>query len=87
MQFLHTREWLDRNDRVKVNCDTQCNVTLMNDREFAAFERGDAHRYYGGFYEYFPVILAAPDAGHWNVVIDLAGGSANIRYSIAVIKG
>jgi hypothetical protein len=85
MDFIHAREWLDSNQHVRVMCDTQCNVLLMDDMNFAAYKRGAAHRYYGGFFKRFPAALVPPHAGPWNVTLDLAGGSANIRYSITVV--
>jgi Domain of unknown function (DUF1883) len=85
MQFIHAREWLNDDQCVRVMSDTQCNVQLMDDPNFAAFQRGGAYRYQGGFFQKFPAVLVPPHAGHWNVTLDLAGGSAHIRYSINVI--
>lgn len=85
-QFIHGRENLSDGDVVRVDCDTQCNVMLLTDSEFAKYQRGASFNYYGGFFKYFPATIAAPNSGFWNVVIDLGGGSASIRYSISVVK-
>lgn len=86
-QFMHGREHLSNGDAVRVDCDTQCNVMLLTDGEFANYQRGASYNYYGGFCTHFPATIAAPNSGFWNVVIDLGGGSASIRYSISVVKG
>ncbi len=84
--FIHSREYLDSNEFVRVDCDTQCNVMLTDDTNFSRFRRGESFRYFGGHYKRFPVTLTPPHAGNWNVTIDLGGGSASIRYSINVVK-
>lgn len=85
MQYIHAREYLEAGQSIRVDCDTQCNVRLTDDVNFSQFRRGGRHNYYGGFYRRFPCVITPPHAGYWNVTIDLAGGRANIRYSITVI--
>jgi len=85
-QLIHGREFLADGDVVQVDCDTQCNVMLLTDTNFSSYQRGESFNYYGGHFKYFPARLSAPNSGYWNVVIDLGGGSANIRYSISVIR-
>lgn len=84
--FIHAKEYLNQDDIVIVNCSHQCNVMLMTDSNFQCYRTGRKFEYFGGFYQYFPVKIAVPHSGHWNVVIDLGGGSARIRYSIEYIK-
>jgi peptidyl-tRNA hydrolase len=86
MSFIHAREYLQEGDAVIVNCDTQCNVIIMTDSEFANYKSGRQFRHYGGFYKMFPASILVPHADHWNTVLDLAGGHANIRYSITYAK-
>ncbi len=84
MKFIHAREHLNEGDVVVVDCDTQCNVMVTTDTEFARFKRSNKCTYYGGFYEYFPVRIEVPHSGYWNTTIDVgAGYNANIRYSIS----
>lgn len=85
MQFIHAREFLGGNQCVRVDCDTQCNVRLLDDSNFAAYREGRSHRYHGGFFREFPAILTPPCSGYWNITIDLGGGSASIRYDIRVV--
>jgi hypothetical protein len=86
MNFLHKREYLDEGDIVEVNCSHQCNVMLMTDSNFSRYKSGDSFRYHGGHYKFLPARIAAPRSDYWNVVLDLGGGSANIRHSIRVIR-
>jgi hypothetical protein len=84
--FIHASEWLDGGDVVIVNCDHQCNVLVMDDSNFNAYRRGGRFQYYGGWRTHFPTQVGIPHSGNWNVVIDLAGGRANIRYNIEYLK-
>ena len=85
--FIHAREFLDDGDVVIVNCDHQCNVLVMSDSDFSNYKRGGQFHYHGGFYKMLPARIAVPHSGHWNTVIDLGGGRANIRYNIGYLKG
>jgi hypothetical protein len=84
--FIHAREYLDANDVVIVNCDHQCNVLIMDDMNFNHYRHGDRFQYHGGFYKMLPARVVVPSSGHWNTVIDLAGGRANIRYDIGYLR-
>jgi len=82
MGFIHSRDFLNGGSVVVVSCDHQCNVLLMDDSNFQRYRTGGQFRYYGGFRKTFPTRISVPNSGNWNVVLDLAGGSARIRYSI-----
>ena len=86
MDFLHQRDYYDHGDVIVLHCDTQCNFMLMDDSDFSSYRRGSSHQHYGGYFTHFPARIAVPSSGHWNVVIDLGGGSASIRHSLSVIK-
>lgn len=86
MQFLHSREYLNDGEVVIVNCSHQCNIMLMDDLNFQNYRSGRNFKYHGGFYRMLPARIAAPTTGFWNVVLDLGGGSANIKYSITVAR-
>jgi hypothetical protein len=58
----------------------------MDDNNFERFRDGDEHTCYGGHYTHFPARIAVPSSGNWNIVLDLGGGSANIRYGFNVLK-
>lgn len=85
MDFIHAREYLDGNQSVLVDCDTQCNVMLTDDANFSHFKRGNRFHCFGGSFDRFPALLSPPHAGHWNITIDLGGATANIRYSIRIV--
>lgn len=86
MQHLHQRLSLNAGDTVVVDCNTQCNVMLMSDSNYSSYNRGDRFTYHGGHFKVFPARVGAPQSGGWNLVLDLGGGSANIRYSVSVIS-
>ena len=86
MNFLHQREHLKAGEVVVLQCDTQCNFMLIDDSNFGSYQRGGRFAYYGGHFKYFPAKVVVPNSGYWNIVIDLGGGSANIRYSIGFLK-
>jgi len=88
MNFLYDREYLDANDVVIVNSSHQCNIVLIDDRNFQNFKSGRDFRYEdGGFFEMMPAQLTAPSTGYWNIVLYLPPGArANITYSLNIIK-
>jgi hypothetical protein len=85
MSHVHAREHLGAGATVRVNCDHQCNVLVMDDQNYARYRRGDGYRAHGGFYRKLPVGIKVPHGGYWNTVIDLGGGQARIRHSIHYI--
>lgn len=87
MNFLHYEFDLGADDAVEVTLDKQANVRLMDDSNFAAYQSGRQHHYYGGLAKSSPVRLAAPHAGHWHVVIDLGGYGGTVRASVRVLQG
>lgn len=84
--FIHSRDYFTAGDVVVLSCDTQCNFMLTDDSNFDLYKRGQSHRYYGGFFKYFPAKIQVPTSGYWNVTIDLGGGRANIRYGLKVLR-
>ena len=85
--FIHRREYLEEGDIAVLDCDTQCNFLLLDDLNFSAYRSRRSYRYHGGFFRRFPARIVAPHSGHWNLVLDLGGGRATIRYGMSVIKG
>ncbi|RWM96196.1 MAG: DUF1883 domain-containing protein [Mesorhizobium sp.] len=84
--FIHAREYLGAGDTVVVECSHQCNVLVMDDANFQNYRSRRQYRYHGGFYKRLPASISVPHSGHWNTVIDLGGGHAQIRYSIRYLK-
>jgi Domain of unknown function (DUF1883) len=83
---LHQRLFLKQGDVVEVDSNTQANVTLMDDSEYANYKAGRSYRYYGGFFKQFPARLAPPNSGYWNVVLDVGGARATVRHSMRVVS-
>lgn len=86
MQFVHYREHLSAGDIAVVNCSHQCNVRLLDDKNFLLFKSRRRYEYHGGFYERLPARITVPRSAYWNVVIDLGGGAASIRHSLQVMR-
>jgi hypothetical protein len=86
MKHVHAREYLKAGDIVVVECSHQCNIRVMNDTNYHQYKNGGGHEYHGGFFERFPARISVPSSGHWNVALDLGGGSANIKSKIGYIK-
>lgn len=86
MGFIHKRDYYHSGDIIVLDCDTQCNFMVMSDTNFSAYRNLGSFKYHGGFYKYFPARIAIPSDGYWNIVIDVGGGQANIRYSLSVVN-
>lgn len=86
MRFIHSQEHLNGGDTVRLDCDTQCNFMLTTDANFSSYRRGGSFQYLGGHFKRFPAFITAPHSDNWNITIDLAGGSANIRYNLSVVR-
>lgn len=86
MNHLHKRERLEKGDVVEVNCSHQCHIRLLDDTNYRAYKSGRPCKQYGDFYRKLPARIAAPHSGYWNIVIDLGGGTAQVRHSIQIIK-
>ncbi|MBZ5616657.1 MAG: DUF1883 domain-containing protein [Acidobacteriia bacterium] len=86
MQHIHGREHLEGGGLVIVHSSHQCNVLVMDDLNYRSYCSGSRFTYHGGWYEMFPAQIGIPSTGYWNVVLDLGGGSANIRYDIQYLK-
>ena len=84
--FIHSREHLNTGDTVQLKCDTQCNFMLMDDTNFSNYRNSRQYKYYGGHFKSFPARITAPHTTNWNIVIDLGGGRAQIRYDLSVLR-
>jgi len=85
MNFLHYEVDLSGNDAVKVTLDKQANVRLLDSHNFQKYRNGGEHKYHGGLAKVSPVVISAPHAGHWHVVIDLGGYAGSVRAGVAVV--
>lgn len=64
--------------------DNAANVRLLDSPNFAQYQRGQPHQWYGGQAQVSPVRLSVPSNGHWHVVIDLMGLGGQVRSSVFV---
>lgn len=83
--YLHDQKFLNQGDVVQLDCDTQCNFMIMDNTNFQNYRNRRQFKYYGGHYTHFPAHIAVPHTGTWNVIIDLGGGRANIRYNLSYL--
>lgn len=84
MKYLHSRVSVPPGARIVVELEgTEANVMAMDDRAFAAYQRGRQFAYMGGHFRASPAILSVPE-GDWNVVVDLGGGRGQVRAVIRV---
>lgn len=86
MNFLHYEFDLPTGAVVEATLDKQANVRLLDDDNFALYRKGSRHEYVGGLAKESPVIIAAPHAGHWHLVIDLGGYPGTVRASARVLQ-
>ncbi|MBN1460003.1 MAG: DUF1883 domain-containing protein [Armatimonadetes bacterium] len=86
MEFLHTDFWGGSESVAVVTVDARCNVLLLSDLDFAAYRRGGAFGYHGGWATQSPVRLVPPHHGHWHLVVDLGGGAGQVRAQVRIAK-
>ncbi|MFA4987910.1 MAG: DUF1883 domain-containing protein, partial [Candidatus Brocadiia bacterium] len=86
MDFLHTDFWGGPESTAVITLNAQCNVLLLDDTNFSAYQRGEGFRYYGGWATSSPVYLQPPHHAHWHVVVDLGGGAGSVKAGIRIVK-
>jgi len=86
MRFVHSREYLSEGDVVVVSCSHQCNIKLMQDSDFSAYQRAGGHHYHGGHFKRLPARIAVPSSGYWNITIDLGGSPSAFKYGIRCLR-
>lgn len=83
MAGAHAREHLAGGDVITVDCTHQCNVLVMDDSNYNAYQRGSSAMYYGGFYKRLPARVPVPHGGYWNIVLEAPPGA---RYGMQVLR-
>ena len=48
MKFIHSRRYLNEGEVVQLDCGRQCNLMLMTDEDFLAYQNIRQFRYCGG---------------------------------------
>lgn len=69
-----------------VTLGSRANVMLMDSVNLQRYKSGGRFDYYGGQAVQSPVRLGVPNAGHWDVVLDLGGAVGVIRSSVQVLS-
>jgi hypothetical protein len=85
MNFLHYPLRLTNESAVRVDLDKRANVKLLDGSNFSRYRSGSTHRYFGGQAVRSPIVIRAPHAGDWHLVIDLGGYPGSVRASVSVI--
>jgi Domain of unknown function (DUF1883) len=88
MDFIHTREYLGGGDTIVVKVSHKCHVRVMDDANFQNYRNGfSKYTFVGGYYTTSPIRIVVPQAGNWNIAIDLGGKIAkDIKYGISFLK-
>ena len=85
MRFLHQRRKLNKGQIIQLDCDTQCNFMLLTDADYTAYQQIRRFDYHGGTFKHFPARIHVPQTGDWNIIIDLAGATGEIRYNLTIV--
>ncbi len=86
MNFIHYEIDADDGDVVEVTLDRQANVRILDGTNFSSYRAGRRYRYAGGLAARSPVLVPAPGAGHWHVVVDLQGYVGKVRAALRVLR-
>ncbi len=84
MNFQHWPMNLASGGGIAMTIDTQCDVFLVDDSNFASFKSGRDFRYYGGNQKLKQVRIRVPRSGHWHLVLVPMPGNT-VRYSEPII--
>jgi hypothetical protein len=60
-------------------------VRVMDDYNFQLYQAGAKYQFYGGYYAQSPVLIRPPNAGKWNVVVDLNNGPGNTQATVQLV--
>jgi hypothetical protein len=72
---------------VEIELSAGANVLLLDSSNYASFKAGRAYRGQGGLAKRTPVRLQVPRAGHWYVVIHMAGLRGSVRHRMRILPG
>lgn len=64
---------------------TEANVLLLDDANFAQYQRGGRYEYFGGHFTRSPARISVPTTRHWQVVVDLGGAVGNVNATVRVV--
>lgn len=86
MKYSYKDGNFKKGDILNITIDRTVNVYLMDNINFSRYKNNNSFEYYGGVANTSPYNITVPNTGHWYIVIDLAGGTGILNYSIKVFK-
>lgn len=84
MEFLHRGVTLGPRSRLVVDLEDPATVRLIAASDLPSFQAGKPVRYWGASYSAGRVVLAAPHAGRFELILDRGMGGGRIGYTIRV---
>lgn len=78
---------LDKGKIVEITLTKAANVRLMDQINYNHYEKGQKHKYYGGYVKQSPFRIPVPYSGHWYLTIDLGGYAGSLRHSARILQG
>lgn len=78
------REYFEAGHQLSVTCSHQTNILVMDDENYALFNKNEAHDWIGGFSSIFPVRITIPASGHWNVVLSIPDEVSSDKFTYSI---
>lgn len=85
MSVFHERAYLGNGDVAIVDCGDECRVMLMTDANYSRYQRGMTYFCRHEFRPAWPVSLAAPTDGFWNIVLEFDVDVPKGRHSVQIV--
>lgn len=87
MNFLNYEVQTQPGDVIEVTLSgNAANVFLMDEPNFRSYRSGKQFQHFGGYFHRSPVLLKAPAAGHWHIVVDLGGRAGRVNAAVKVFQ-
>lgn len=86
IEHINSEGYIDGGKKIIVNVDKIANVYLMDDENYSAYKKGENFKAIGEKGVKQPeVVIEVPHSDNWHVVIDLGGGTGELKYNVKVI--
>jgi hypothetical protein len=84
--YIHREGYYHTGDVVELTTDTECNLKLIDDSNYARYRRFESYNCYKLEVTTSPARLTVPSTDNWHIVVDVdMGHKANINYTLNVI--
>lgn len=80
------REYFEAGHQLSVTCSHQTNVLVMDDENYALFNKNKDHAWIGGFSSIFPVHITITESGYWNVVMSIPDEVSSDKFTYLIHK-